>query len=271
MIWQHRSVLDEIDWGSLEHAHGPATDTPGHLRGLVDGDVTAIAAADRHLHGAVVHQGFPTEVAPPACRYLAPRLPDLTGEARRAVLDFLAAVATGTGWAEKNTRKGHGDVLGELLGDLQAAVRETYPAVFALVDHPDRDVRRRAAVVALRYLATSALAGQRPALADRLRPWLDDPGENRARWVWRLGKAGVDVWRHRDDPDPATRVAVVLAAAFPYARHRDDGLTAAQRSVVADLVAAEDLWDPDDQVSEVFSWAGLPHDREACRRLTDRE
>lgn len=28
--------LDEVDWGSLHHAYGPATDVPGLLRALVD-------------------------------------------------------------------------------------------------------------------------------------------------------------------------------------------------------------------------------------------
>ena len=47
--------LDDINWGSLQHAYGPADDVPDHLRALTD--PARFDDALESLYGTVFHQG----------------------------------------------------------------------------------------------------------------------------------------------------------------------------------------------------------------------
>ncbi|MEO0563133.1 MAG: hypothetical protein AAF125_13575, partial [Chloroflexota bacterium] len=49
--------LDDVDWGSLHHAYGPATDVPDMLRGLLSDDENTRWQSWDGLGGAVHHQG----------------------------------------------------------------------------------------------------------------------------------------------------------------------------------------------------------------------
>ena len=53
-------ALETFDWSRLHHAYGPATDTPAHLRALVEGDPEARDKAMAHLWSAILHQGTPS-------------------------------------------------------------------------------------------------------------------------------------------------------------------------------------------------------------------
>jgi hypothetical protein len=55
-------VFEQTDWTRLWHAYGPAADTPGHLRALLDGSDDERRAAENHLISAVMHQGTPWSV-----------------------------------------------------------------------------------------------------------------------------------------------------------------------------------------------------------------
>jgi hypothetical protein len=48
--------LDDVDWAAMHHAHGPATDVPDLLRGLLADDAQAREIALDGLYGAVHHQ-----------------------------------------------------------------------------------------------------------------------------------------------------------------------------------------------------------------------
>ncbi|WP_068900882.1 hypothetical protein [Planomonospora sphaerica] len=102
--------MEKIDWSRLFHAYGMAADTPGHLRALVSEDEAATRDAVAHLEGAVIHQGTPWTVTPPAALVVAGLLGDprtvrsvaepfAVGEEpaarplRAILLDFLAEVA----------------------------------------------------------------------------------------------------------------------------------------------------------------------------------
>ncbi|WP_433345113.1 hypothetical protein ACQP25_23155 [Microtetraspora malaysiensis] len=52
-------TTDDRSFAVLLHAYGKATDTPGHLTALLDGDESARRAALDHLNSAVIHQGTP--------------------------------------------------------------------------------------------------------------------------------------------------------------------------------------------------------------------
>ncbi|GGU54032.1 PBS lyase [Streptomyces lavendofoliae] len=49
--------IDEVDWASLGHAHGPAGDVPGLLRGLASPDPVEREVALDGMYGTVHHQG----------------------------------------------------------------------------------------------------------------------------------------------------------------------------------------------------------------------
>lgn len=104
-------AVSDVDWSRLFHAYGAADDTPDHLRALTGDDPDAQTAALDHLWSAVIHQGTPWLVTPPAAVVVAGLLADpatarlvtsdsgaAEGEAegvplRAALLDFLASVA----------------------------------------------------------------------------------------------------------------------------------------------------------------------------------
>jgi len=58
-------ILEMTDWAKLSHAYGPATDTPGHLRALLEGDINERKAAESHLVSAIIHQGTPWSATAP--------------------------------------------------------------------------------------------------------------------------------------------------------------------------------------------------------------
>lgn len=103
--WQ---VADGSDWACLLHAYGPAGDTPGHLRALTGGVLSAQLEALDHLSYSVVHQYSVYPVTPFAVRIVGGVLgdPSLRRSASETtpllagVLDFLDEVAYSIGAAD---------------------------------------------------------------------------------------------------------------------------------------------------------------------------
>lgn len=50
-------VPDGTDWGSLEHAYGPASDAPAHLVMLLSEDAGQCGEVLAHHESAILHQG----------------------------------------------------------------------------------------------------------------------------------------------------------------------------------------------------------------------
>jgi hypothetical protein len=69
-------ALENTDWSRLYHAYGRATDTPGHLRALLDADALARKKAMSHLWSAIIHQGTPWTATEPAALVVAGLLSD---------------------------------------------------------------------------------------------------------------------------------------------------------------------------------------------------
>lgn len=87
---------DDIAWAALEHAYGPATDVPEHLRGLL-----APAAQDRRralsgLYGGICHQGTRYEASAPAVPFLLALLGDPATPDRAAIGRLVADLAVGS-------------------------------------------------------------------------------------------------------------------------------------------------------------------------------
>ena len=77
-------MFDEVNWKSLRHAYGPATDTPAHLAALMSSDPESWDAAFDHLYSAVLHQGFPEAATAPAVGILTRMLAEDRVARRRA-------------------------------------------------------------------------------------------------------------------------------------------------------------------------------------------
>lgn len=92
--------LDDIDWASLTHAYGSASDVPALLRALATGNESSRAAAIGELFGNIYHQGTVYSASAPALPYLYELLgsPDVPGKDWIAYL--IASIADGVGYLE---------------------------------------------------------------------------------------------------------------------------------------------------------------------------
>jgi hypothetical protein len=98
--------LDAIDWGSVEHAYGPAIDVPDLLRALRSDSREEREAAFGALFGNIVHQGTVYAATPLSVPFIIELLsaPDPL-DAEYLVL-LLAAIAEGRGYFEVHARSG---------------------------------------------------------------------------------------------------------------------------------------------------------------------
>jgi hypothetical protein len=180
-------MIDEIDWETLEHAYGPAIDTPAHLRALNSADAKARDAATSHLMDDVLHGCFPASATAPAARIVTRMLaqdvvaPDTHG----SLVEFLGNIATATGYAQRE-----GSPFAEFRPALEGVVQESFPVVMRFLDAPDMALRINAASAALSYVELDMFAEQRLVLAGRLLAWAQEQPEHRAMWVRMLGEVG---------------------------------------------------------------------------------
>lgn len=79
--------ISEVDWGTLDHAYGPATEVPDLLRGLAANDDRWCDLHDEFV-GALLHQGSTYSASAPALRVLA-ELASAPGLSPRRRLDLL--------------------------------------------------------------------------------------------------------------------------------------------------------------------------------------
>jgi hypothetical protein len=78
-------MLGAVDWPSVSHAYGPASDTPGHLRALLAEDPARVAAY-AELNGSIWHQNTVYEATVAA-------VPILSAIARTAAMPSYYALA----------------------------------------------------------------------------------------------------------------------------------------------------------------------------------
>jgi hypothetical protein len=76
----HRALL-QVDWETLDHAHGPASDAPGQLLALVGDDPQSRSGAVGYLDAAMLHQGTVCSATGPFIAIVA----GLLGDPRTAV------------------------------------------------------------------------------------------------------------------------------------------------------------------------------------------
>lgn len=222
------SLIEDTDWSSLQHAYGPAQDTPSRLLELLHDDSEIRAAALEQLDITVLHQGSLYTATAPAALFVAAILDDSrtlvlqesvfpwedsSRPLRAALIDWLGTAADSAAHGEAE------DDPDEVTPAPANAVRRIrvvlYEAVSAHLQAPDPDIRGAA-------LETVAALFEAPELSDRLdeagqllRPVLTGRSERRERAVITvtLGAWGQDTSSLLTDPDPAVRACAALAPA----------------------------------------------------------
>ncbi len=84
--------LDDIDWETLIHAYGPASDIPDDLRALLSPDEKTATNALWRLFGNIHHQGTVYMATPPAIPFLTESALALPPDRAAGVVDLLSAM-----------------------------------------------------------------------------------------------------------------------------------------------------------------------------------
>ena len=101
--------LDQIDWGTLCHAYGPADDVPGLLRALTSSDKAIRDNAIYELYGNIWHQGTVYEATAYAVPFLIELLNSPATPDRSSIAGLLASIAAGSGYLEVHARPDWGE------------------------------------------------------------------------------------------------------------------------------------------------------------------
>ncbi|MEJ3653647.1 HEAT repeat domain-containing protein [Actinomycetes bacterium KLBMP 9759] len=186
--------LDEIDWASMTHAYGPASEIPDLVRGLVSTDPAVREMALDDFYAAVHHQGDVYACTIAAIPFLteAATRPDLPG--RGPILELLASIGES--------------------GAARPVIAEMSPGLVTLLADADPAVRRA---------APKALRLRGPEVITALRERFPDETDHEARTAIISavsGFGGADAWISEvvaTGPDPATRLAALaeLASGSP--------------------------------------------------------
>ena len=128
--------FDTIDWSSLTHAHGPATDVPELLRSLLSKDADVRLQACAELHEKIWHQGTVYSASAAVVPFLYDLLthPDVPDQG--CVVSLLCCIATGEGWIQYGMRVDGEQTLRRTLASqgrsLEEAIKEAHAALEAI-------------------------------------------------------------------------------------------------------------------------------------------
>ena len=158
--------IDDVDWTTLQHAYGVATDVPGQLRALRSLDPEARRAAFYALHGNIWHQGTVYTATAPALAFLVELLRDEQYPQRDDLACLIGAILAGRGYWQV-----HGSLIGTARpADLDARLSEearilaavrsvgyaAVPLLKPFLEHRDAEVRAIVFEGLTSYAATDA-------------------------------------------------------------------------------------------------------------------
>ena len=103
--------LDKINWASLTHAQGAATDLPPLLRMLLSTDANTRRQAMHGLFGNIWHQGTVYPATAVAVPFLYELLSAPAAPGKSEVAQLLACIADGAGYLEVHARGGADETL----------------------------------------------------------------------------------------------------------------------------------------------------------------
>jgi hypothetical protein len=220
--------LDAVDWSSLRHAYGPATDVPEQIRALRSDDPARREWARDKLFGNIFHQGGSYEASAYAAPFLAELAADANTEERDSIVSLLDCIAVGYDEyvLPKGPYPGHEDyppyaavrdcvpqlrallwagddaleaLTAKLLAWFPAQADGSLEALWARLEHAPQDV-------AGACLAAIGLLGGRHQI-ERLAPLLRDDDPYR-RWGAAIALARI---AGREAPDPTLEVLIDAA------------------------------------------------------------
>lgn len=100
--------LNSVAWHEIDHAYGPALDTPGHVRALLSDDAEEVAQAIKDLDRTVYEEGgFVCPAATAVLPFLVEVMPALESDHRAALLDMIERIADDGECAEQVDRGWH--------------------------------------------------------------------------------------------------------------------------------------------------------------------
>jgi HEAT repeat protein len=99
--------LDTIDWSSLSHAYGEASDVPDLIRGLVSADEETRDDIISALHGSIWHQGTVYEATAYAVPFLIELVESDSISGKVSILVLLNAIADGSSYLDVHQHMDH--------------------------------------------------------------------------------------------------------------------------------------------------------------------
>ncbi|MER6701640.1 MULTISPECIES: hypothetical protein [Streptomyces] len=209
-----RAFVRATDWATLEHAYGPADESPGLLLGLLADETTTQATALRHLGDPLHHQDSVYSATVPAALFVAAALMDPSTAAvlpnpigrheqvRAVLLDWLESVASAVGNEAEATMARLGLHLERSPASMQ--VRALRPALFravsAFLHDPDTGVQEAAIAAAVSLLDDPELVQHRSVLTPLVRDVLSTSADRSYRFV---AARGLHAWGQGVGPLPA--------------------------------------------------------------------
>jgi hypothetical protein len=173
--------IDDVDWGSLGHAYGPADDVPSWIRGLVDLDPEVREESLDAILGAVHHQGDIYDSTVAALPFLieiavTPDVPD-----RHRVVDLLTSIS------DISRRSGEDKSFERTGEQARILIVDAAPRLLDLAGQPDPALR--AATPPLLASLAADVPGVSALLTERLSAEPD--AEVRRVLLASIGSAGV--------------------------------------------------------------------------------
>jgi hypothetical protein len=237
------AALENIDWSRLHHAYGRATDTPEHLRALLQEDLESRKQAISHLWSAIIHQGTAWTATGPTALVVAGLLSDERidrGESIRAnLLAFLVSVAEAPKQAdlsiEELERMAAFDIEPFLDSEDDEAIYENEEAINSFyarailgcirvapvlmkvmlegLNHSSPRVRSCAAMGAVTLAKTDSLQSYTKDLESQLLALARGArdSDERSAHVLALGDLGYSPIAFLEDASPAVRMCTALA------------------------------------------------------------
>ncbi|MFF3598129.1 HEAT repeat domain-containing protein [Kitasatospora indigofera] len=221
-----RSLIEDTDWGALEHAYGPAQDTPLRLLQLLAEEPEVQAEAMGLLDMSVLHQESLYSATAPAALFIAAILDDPRTLARHescfpwddrsrplraTLLEWLGQVADSAVHGERTGADDGNDPAATAA--VRAVLGPVCDAVTAHLLAPDPAVREAALGAVTMLLEAPDLAGRTVSATRILRNLLAESTDRRERaaTVLTIGAWGADTTELLTDPDPAVRACAALA------------------------------------------------------------
>ncbi|MFC9706510.1 HEAT repeat domain-containing protein [Streptomyces sp. NPDC056943] len=262
-------MLEHTDWAALEHAYGPAQDTPLRLVQLLNEEPEIQAGALGMLDMSVLHQESLYSATAPAALYVAAVLTDprtmtihdnysawdeRPRPLRAALLEWLGMIADSAAYGETT---GEDDGNDPQDTDAVRAVRGLiHDAVLPHLRATDPTVREAALGATTALLQSPGLADRIPEATQVLQRLIYESSDRheRAAAVLTIGAWGEDATSWLADPDPAIRACAALSPGC-------NGNAEATRTVLQALLdpATVDSWFLEPTAADPWAGHPLPH------------